>query len=93
VEALRLVVNFDVPQLLEDYIHPVGRTARDEAAIQHWRTVRWSHLRVRDVASYVSSAKEGLVVLPGAGKERTEGHVPQEDVFEALGRETVPVTA
>jgi len=48
---------------------------------------------LRDVASYVSSAREGLVVLPGAGKERTEGHVPQEDVLEALERETVLVTA
>jgi ATP-dependent RNA helicase RhlE len=35
VEALGLVVNFDVPQLPEDYIYRVGRTARDEAAIQH----------------------------------------------------------
>jgi len=48
---------------------------------------------VRDVASWVSLAKEGLVVLPGAGKERTAGNVPQEDVFEAVERETVPVTA
>jgi len=45
VEALGLVVKFDVPQLPEDDIHRVGRTARDEAAIRHWRTVRWSHIR------------------------------------------------
>lgn len=31
VEALGLVVNFDVPHLPEDYIHRVGRTARAEA--------------------------------------------------------------
>ncbi len=31
VEALGLVVNFDVPNLPEDYIHRVGRTARVEA--------------------------------------------------------------
>lgn len=31
VEALKLVVNFDVPHLPEDYIHRVGRTARVEA--------------------------------------------------------------
>jgi ATP-dependent RNA helicase RhlE len=31
VEALGLVVNFDVPHLPEDYIHRVGRTARMEA--------------------------------------------------------------
>ena len=31
VEALELVVNFDVPRLPEDYIHRVGRTARVEA--------------------------------------------------------------
>jgi ATP-dependent RNA helicase RhlE len=31
VEALGLVVNFDVPHLPEDYIHRVGRTARLEA--------------------------------------------------------------
>ena len=31
VEALGLVVNFDVPNLPEDYIHRVGRTARAEA--------------------------------------------------------------
>ena len=31
VEALELVVNFDVPNLPEDYIHRVGRTARVEA--------------------------------------------------------------
>jgi len=31
VEALELVVNFDVPHLPEDYIHRVGRTARAEA--------------------------------------------------------------
>ena len=31
VEALGLVVNFDVPHLPEDYIHRVGRTARVEA--------------------------------------------------------------
>jgi hypothetical protein len=46
-----------------------------------------------DVASYLSSAKEGLVVLPGAGKERTGGRVPQKDLFEALERETVVMTA
>jgi ATP-dependent RNA helicase RhlE len=31
VEALGLVVNFDVPHLPEDYIHRVGRTARVQA--------------------------------------------------------------
>lgn len=31
VEALDLVVNFDVPHLPEEYIHRVGRTARAEA--------------------------------------------------------------
>jgi ATP-dependent RNA helicase RhlE len=31
VEALGLVVNFDVPHMPEDYIHRVGRTARAEA--------------------------------------------------------------
>ncbi|WP_337288638.1 DEAD/DEAH box helicase [Candidatus Methylomirabilis sp.] len=31
VEALGLVVNFDVPQLPEDYIHRVGRTGRVDA--------------------------------------------------------------
>jgi ATP-dependent RNA helicase RhlE len=30
IEALGLVVNFDVPHLPEDYIHRVGRTARAE---------------------------------------------------------------
>src|SRR5690606_1786329 len=31
VEALEHVVNFDVPNMPEDYIHRVGRTARAEA--------------------------------------------------------------
>jgi len=31
IEALELVVNFDVPHLPEDYIHRVGRAARVEA--------------------------------------------------------------
>lgn len=80
VDALGLVVNFDVPQLPEDYIHRVGRTARNEAAIQHCCFLRLL-------------GERRAAILPGAGKERTEGHLPQEDVFEALERETVPVTA
>jgi ATP-dependent RNA helicase RhlE len=39
VEALGLVVNFDVPHLPEDYIHRVGRTARVEASGVAWTLV------------------------------------------------------
>ncbi len=45
VEALGLVVNFDVPQLPEDYIHRVGRTARVEA--------------IGDAYTFVSPDEEG----------------------------------
>lgn len=34
VEALSHVVNFDIPHMVEDYIHRVGRTARAEASGQ-----------------------------------------------------------
>jgi ATP-dependent RNA helicase RhlE len=36
VEALSHVVNFDVPNIPEDYIHRVGRTARAEATGDAW---------------------------------------------------------
>jgi ATP-dependent RNA helicase RhlE len=45
VEALGLVVNFDVPHLPEDYIHRVGRTARADAT--------------GDAYTFVSSDEEG----------------------------------
>jgi len=39
VEALSHVVNFDVPNVPEDYIHRVGRTARAEATGDAWTFV------------------------------------------------------
>ncbi len=45
VEELGLVVNFDVPNLPEDYIHRVGRTARAEAT--------------GDAYTFVSPSEEG----------------------------------
>jgi ATP-dependent RNA helicase RhlE len=47
VEALEHVVNFDVPNVPEDYIHRVGRTARAEAT--------------GDAYSFVSPAEEPFV--------------------------------
>ncbi len=39
VEALSHVVNFDVPHIVEDYIHRVGRTARAEMVGDAWTLV------------------------------------------------------
>jgi ATP-dependent RNA helicase RhlE len=39
VEALSHVVNFDVPNVAEDYIHRVGRTARAELTGEAWTFV------------------------------------------------------
>ncbi|MBM4265918.1 MAG: DEAD/DEAH box helicase [Deltaproteobacteria bacterium] len=39
VEGLSHVVNFDVPQASEDYIHRVGRTARAQASGDAWTLV------------------------------------------------------
>jgi ATP-dependent RNA helicase RhlE len=47
VEALGHVVNFDVPHVVEDYIHRVGRTARAEAT--------------GDAFTFVSPEEESLV--------------------------------
>ena len=45
VEKLSHVVNFDVPQSAEDYVHRIGRTARAQATGDAW--------------TFVSSAEEG----------------------------------
>ena len=47
VEELSHVINFDVPNVPEDYIHRVGRTARAE--------------RTGDAYSFVSQAEEGFI--------------------------------
>jgi ATP-dependent RNA helicase RhlE len=65
VEALSHVINFDVPQVPEDYIHRVGRTARAELTGDAFTFV--SPQEERDLAAIERAVKKRLprVVLPG----------------------------
>ena len=54
VEALSHVVNFDIPHMVEDYIHRVGRTARAEASGEAFTFVSsHEHATLRAIESAV----------------------------------------
>ena len=61
VEKLSHVVNFDVPQSAEDYVHRIGRTARAEATGDAWTFVsRAEEGELRDIERVLGRRLERL---------------------------------
>jgi ATP-dependent RNA helicase RhlE len=79
VDALGHVVNFDVPQVPEDYIHRVGRTGRAEA--------------LGEAFTFVSPEEEGLVrdIERAIGRRLPRVTVPDFDYTARAGRLEVPL--
>ena len=98
VEKLSHVVNFDVPQSAEDYVHRIGRTARAQATGDAWTFVsRAEEGEMRDIERVLGRRLERVkaegfvsVAMPAGdedqrddGDDRSSPHAEQPRAREA----------
>jgi len=80
---LPAVVNFELPQVPEDYVHRIGRTARAGAEGEAWSLVdRAEQGMLRDIEKLLKRSLEKEVV---AGFEQDPNYVP-EPIENGRGR-------
>jgi len=60
VKGIELVLNFDLPQSADDYVHRIGRTARAGAGGQGGGRRRISHVEVADPPGRGDSLIKGV---------------------------------
>jgi len=87
IEALGHVMNFDVPQVPEDYIHRVGRTARAELSGDAFTFVAPEEEReLRDIERAINKRLPRILVpdFDYAAKEETALEVPLAERIAAI---------
>ncbi|HJV22347.1 MAG TPA: DEAD/DEAH box helicase [Holophagaceae bacterium] len=83
IDMLPAVVNFELPQVAEDYVHRIGRTARAGAEGEAWSLVdRAEQGMLRDIEKLLKRSLEKEVV---PGFEQDPNYVP-EPIENGRGR-------
>lgn len=85
VDSLGHVVNFDVPNVPEDYIHRVGRTARAEATGEAFTLIAPDEESDMQRIERAVGSQIPRVQLEGFGYEETPGS-PTETTTRSVGR-------